>query len=70
MSGICHTKNKKRKVYFEILAVADIIKSKESRGLSATFERELLRAWANYEGYEGAKEALASLPMPVDRRGR
>ena len=51
--------NKEQGVWFEIKCIADVIKSKEAKGKDASFERGLLASWAKYEGYEGAKEALA-----------
>ncbi len=50
--------------WFEIKSIADIIKGKESSGQDATFERDLLKSWSKYEGYESAKDALAKLEKP------
>jgi len=47
--------------WFQINAVADTIKLKEAKGMNATFERDLLKAWSKYPGYEAAKEALAKI---------
>ncbi len=60
----CKTKGKEQGAWFEIKSVADVIKGKESRGEDATFERDLLKSWSKYEGYEGAKQALADLGKP------
>ena len=57
-------KEEGKKIKFQIQVVADVLKSKEAKGQDASFERELLRSWAKYEGYEGAKQALAKLPRP------
>ena len=43
----------------QIEHVVKVIKSKEAKGQKATFERNLLKEWVRYEGYEGAKQALA-----------
>ncbi len=44
----------RRKNNYEIKCVRNNIISKESKGLDATFERELLKSWAKYEGWENA----------------
>jgi len=49
---------------FQIKAVAEIIKRKESEEEDATFERNLLDAWSEYEGWESAKDILAKLGKP------
>ena len=64
MGGISKQRNKEKGRAFEIEAIADIIKSKEAKGKDATYERGLLKSWANYEGYEGAKQALADCTKP------
>ena len=61
MAGICHIKNKERGIWFEIKSIAEIIKSKEAKGLDASYERNLLESWSKHEGYEGAKQTLAAL---------
>lgn len=61
-------KGKQQGVWFQIKCVVDVIKSKESRGENATFERDLLKSWSGYEGYEGAKQALTNLGKPVTKR--
>lgn len=48
--------------WFQINAIADTIKLKEAKGISAEFERGLLRSWAKCKGYESAKQVLAKLP--------
>ena len=55
-----HRKGHERGLWYEIQCIADTIKSKEAKGKDASFERDLLRSWAKYEGCERAKEALAS----------
>uniref|UniRef100_A0A6M3JNX8 Uncharacterized protein n=1 Tax=viral metagenome TaxID=1070528 RepID=A0A6M3JNX8_9ZZZZ len=61
MGGISNHKNRERSVSYEIRSIADNIRSKESRGEDASFERKLLESWAGYKGYEKAGEVLASL---------
>jgi len=56
---VCRQRGKERGPWYDIQSVADVIKSKEARGADASFERGLLKSWQKYEGYEGAKEALA-----------
>ena len=56
---VCYRKSYERGPWYDILAVADVIKAKEARGADASFERGLLKSWSKYEGYEEAKEALA-----------
>jgi len=65
MGGICKIKGQEKGAWFEIMCTVDTIKSKEARGLDANYERKLLKSWSKYEGYEGAREALASLPAPI-----
>ena len=61
MAGICYARGKEKGAWFEIKCIKDIIIAKEAKGRDASFERNLLKSWAKYEGYEGANEALASL---------
>ena len=68
MGGLCYRKGYEQGAWYEIRCFADNIRSKESRGGDASFERECLKSWANYEGYEGAREALADLSDT--RKGR
>lgn len=65
MGRACFRKGFERGPWYEIKCEVDIIKSKEAKGQDASFERDLLKAWSGYEGYEGAKQALADLPKPV-----
>jgi len=60
----CRAKGKEQGVWFEIKCIADVIRSKEARGEDASFERNLLRSWSRYKGYETAKQALADLGKP------
>ena len=62
----CKTKTKERGIRLNIKSIANIIKLKESKGKDATFERDLLKAWSGYEGYEGARQALADCGKPND----
>jgi len=50
--------------YFEIASVVNAIKLKEAKGQDASFERELLKSWSKYKGYESAKQALDKLRKP------
>ena len=61
MGGICRTKYKERGAWFEIKCVKNDIISKEAKGVDASFERKLLRAWAKVPGYESAQDELGSL---------
>lgn len=61
MGGIAKAKGKQRGAYYEIQVVADIIRIKEANGENTSFERELLKQWPKYPGYESAKEVLSSL---------
>ena len=58
-------KEEGKKIKFQIQVIVDIIKSKESKGQDASFERDLLKSWSKYEGYESAKQALDTLGKPV-----
>jgi len=51
-NGTCHQKNKERGTWFQIKCVQDDIVAKEAKGKDATFERELLKSWAKYPGWE------------------
>ena len=61
---ICYRKGYERGPWFEIQEVRKIIIWKEAHGEDASFERKLLKSWAKYEGYEGAKEAYRTLGKP------
>jgi hypothetical protein len=56
--GSCHTKGKERGAWYEIQTVRDVILRKEAKGEDATFERDLLKAWSKYPGYEDALEPI------------
>ncbi len=58
------SKKDSKRISFQIKAVADTIKGKEQRGVDATFERNLLKEWAKYEGWELARTILHK---PQDR---
>jgi len=45
----------KRKNNYQIKAVKDVIRMKEARGADASFERNLLKEWSKYPGWENAK---------------
>ena len=57
---ITKRKGYERGPWFEIKCVKEAIISKEADGEDTSFERNLLESWSKYEGFEGAKEALAS----------
>ena len=65
MTSVCYQKGRERGAWYEIKCVKETIISKESKGHDATFERDLLKAWAKYPGYENAKEALASCTKSI-----
>ncbi len=65
MGGNCHQKGKERGYWFEVQCVKNDIISKESRGEDASFERNLLKSWGKYPGWESALEML-----PRKRRNR
>ena len=62
---VCHQIGRERGPWYAIKCVADVIKSKESKGQDANFERNLLKSWSKYEGYEEAKQTLADLGKPI-----
>ena len=43
---------------YTINSVKNVIILKEKRGADASFERDLLKAWQHYEGWEYARDAL------------
>ncbi len=45
-------------ISLQIKAIANVIKGKEKQGVDATFERNLLKEWAKYEGWELAGTIL------------
>jgi hypothetical protein len=63
-----HRKNEEHGPWYEIQCVKNDIINKESRGENATFERELLKNWAKYPGWESARDALFSLTKSKSRR--
>ena len=58
MGGNCHQKGKERGSWYEIKCVKDIIISKEAKNQDASMERNLLKSWANYPGYEDAAKGI------------
>lgn len=61
---ICYQRGRERGPWFEIKTVKEIIIWKEANNKDASFERKLLKSWANYKGYETAGEALRTLGKP------
>jgi len=55
---VCHAKDKERGPWFQIQCIKDNIISLKSKGKDTTFQRELLKSWSKYPGWEGAKQAL------------
>ena len=45
----------------EIETIRKIIISREAKGEEAYFERDLLKSWSKYPGYESAGDALRTL---------
>lgn len=64
---VCRQKGKERGPWYEIKVTRDVIISKERRGEDASFERALLRFWSKYKGFEGAKEALKTIPRKATK---
>ena len=56
-----HKKGEEKGNWCQIKSVKEVIANKEMRGESAKFERELLRSWSRYKGYEEAKQSLIEL---------
>ncbi|UCC17965.1 MAG: hypothetical protein JSU58_05280 [Dehalococcoidales bacterium] len=57
----CYRKGYESGPWYEIKAVADVIRMKEARGADTGFERGLLKAWSEFPGYESAKDVLEFL---------
>jgi len=55
---ICKQIDKEKGPWLEIKRVKENIISKEKKGQDAMFERNLLKSWSKYEGWESAKQAL------------
>ena len=53
--------HKKQGAVYQIKTVADNIRLREALGKDASFEKNLLKSWSKVKGYEGAKQALATL---------
>jgi len=64
----CKSKGSEKGAWYEIQCLANDIKEKGVE--NATLEIKLLKAWSKVEGYESAREVLASLQKPVTRRGK
>jgi len=58
--GECHQKGRERGSWYEIKCTQDVIRNKEARGEDASFERELLKSWAKYPGWESAGMAVGT----------
>lgn len=56
----CHQKGREKGRWFEIESVKQVIINKEARGEDATFERNLLKEWAKYEGWQDAVPRIAT----------
>jgi len=65
MTPVTKARGRQQGGYYEIKCISDVIKAKEAKGQDATFERDLLKSWKNYKGYESAKEALSKLGSPL-----
>ena len=50
-----HKKGEERGNWYQIKCVKDVVRNKEARGEDTSFERELLKSWHNYPGWEGAR---------------
>ncbi len=55
---------------YEVNEIARIIKLKEKNGHDATFERDLLKEWSTYSGWEYAGECLQGMPLATGRKIR
>ena len=53
--GVCYQKGKGRGPWFEIKCVRDVVINKASRSEDTSFERDLLKSWAKYPGWENAE---------------
>ena len=69
MAGRTLAKGRQTGAHYEIKTIADIIRAKEKNGHDATYEREILKAWAKYPGYESAKKALEELNKKEENDG-
>jgi len=67
---VCYQKGKERGPWFEIKCVRDVIINKAARGENATFERDLLKSWAEYPGWEMAREFLPPARSPNKSKSR
>ena len=49
-----HKKGEEKGNWCQIKSVKEVIANKEMRGESAKFERDLLKSWSHYPGWEEA----------------
>ena len=54
-----HKKSEEKGNWYQIKCVREVIAHKEVRGEDARFERELLKSWAKYHGWEDAEMVLS-----------
>ena len=52
---LSHKKGEEKGIWYEIKCMKEVISSKEAKGIDATFERNLLKSWAKYPGWEAAR---------------
>lgn len=55
---------------YEVNEIGRIIKLKEKNRHDATFERDLLKSWSTYSGWEYAGKILQSMPLATGRKLR
>jgi len=67
---ITYRKGYERGPYYEIKCIQEVIIGKAARGENATFERDLLKSWAEYPGWEMAREVLPPARSPNKSKSR
>lgn len=48
MGGVCYQRYHERGLWFERKCIKDVIASKKKRGLDASFEKKILKAYQKY----------------------
>jgi len=72
--GVCYRQGRETGAWYELKCLRSVIEGKEARGESATFERELYKAWLKTPEYQKADKEnhgrglYGTLPPLADKR--
>ena len=59
---LSHKKGEEKGNFYQIKCIKDVVRNKEARGEDASFERNLLKHWSKYKGWESASLSVANKP--------